>query len=101
MKIKMEWTNYLELLALEVVVVLQQQVFLLGHRVSALPIFQNRQVSILDLVTGRKSNRIKIMKSHQPCGLSWHFYLSKCLRSLSHAFVACEHVLPAKRQKSF
>lgn len=50
MKIKMEWANYLELLALEVVV-LPQQVFLLGHRVSALPVFQNRQVSILVLVT--------------------------------------------------
>lgn len=55
MKIKMEWANYLELLALEVVmVVLPQQVFLLGHRVSALPVFQNRQVSILVLVTSGK-----------------------------------------------
>lgn len=55
MKIKMEWANYLELLALEVVVeVLPQQVVLLGHRVSALPVFQNSQVRTLVLLTRQK-----------------------------------------------
>lgn len=51
MKIKKKRASYLELLALGevVVVVLPQQVFLLGHRVLALPVFQNRHVSILFL----------------------------------------------------